>query len=192
MIFDVLKSTLQFCLQIIAPPYCVYCKQFLAADTILCRRCDACIKPIVSHKIKLGYGYTMTVYAISSYIDPVRSLILTKGRSDIVVSNQLGKLLWQYTSIGYQEIDYFVPIPLHWARHMRRGFNQAHEIATSLGECAHVPVINLLKRIKRTKYQSSCSRAERVHNVKDAFVCTTDTMHYKNKHIFLIDDLMTT
>jgi ComF family protein len=100
--------------------------------------------------------------------------------------------MWDYLPLQELDYDVIVPIPLHWTRYAWRGFNQAHEIAKVLQKKKNVPLCHLLKRIKRTKFQSKLVSSLRVENLKEAFVLNAQAQDYTNKHILLIDDLMTT
>lgn len=146
----------------------------------------------MSHKIRLSKSYTMTIFAISDYHEPIRSLILAKSRSDITASKQLGKLILMHTPLQYIPIDCFIPIPLHWTRFAHRGYNQADEIAQILAHNTGKPVIHAIKRTKRTQFQSKLTHGNRLHNVRNAFIVTGDGSYFHNKHIVLVDDLMTT
>jgi len=141
----------------------------------------------------------MTVFAVSAYQDPVKNLMLKKFSHDIVASKQLGTLMLNMTSVSDISIDYIIPIPLHWTRYARRGFNQAHEMARVVGRDMKKPVINFLKRNKRTGFQSKLSVEERQMNVKNAFAPAWRFKIFKRnrdilagKDILLIDDLCTT
>ena len=135
----------------------------------------------------------MTVLAISDYKDPLKKLILAKGWSDALASYQMGQLLWQYLPLQSLDYDIIVPIPLHWTRYAWRGFNQAHEIARVLQKKKNVPIFHLLKRVKKTAFQSTLVSSLRVENLKQAFVLNgVQAKDYAGKHILLIDDLMTT
>jgi ComF family protein len=105
----------------------------------------------------------------------------------------MGQLLWEMTSLPHLDYDVIVPIPLHWTRYAWRGFNQAHEIARVISKNKKVPITYLIKRQKQTVYQSAIPSTARIENVKDAFVLNDAyAKHYKDKHILLVDDLMTT
>ena len=87
----------------------------------------------------------------------------------------------------------FVPIPLHWTRFAWRGYNQADEIAQVLAQKRGKPVVHLLQRIQRTRYQAELESPQRKENVKKAFTLrVADKNLYQDKHIILVDDLMTT
>jgi ComF family protein len=180
--------------KLIMPSICAYCKMFLPGIAIFCALCKEKIFPIVSKQIDVTPSFSMTVFAISDYKDPLKKLILAKGWSDSVASYQLGQLLWEYSPALQQlECDVIVPIPLHWTRYAWRGFNQAHEIARVINKKKNVPIKHLLKRVKKTAFQSTLVSSMRVENVKGAFTLNgADAHNFKDKHILLIDDLMTT
>lgn len=179
--------------QILFPTCCAYCKKILAERAVFCGDCYALIRPIVSKPVQLTSKYTMSVLAIADYQDPIRNLILAKNWSDIIASKQLGELIWQLTNYKYMPADYIVPVPLHWTRYAWRGFNQAEEIANVLGRYRTIPVVPLVKRSKKTRFQATLSAADRAGNVKEAFSLTTnDLEQYRGKHIIIVDDLMTT
>lgn len=178
---------------IIAPPFCACCKKFLSTRAIFCIDCHEKIEPVVSVQTVLNKKYTMTVMAVSGYQDPLRSLILAKARKDILASRQMGQLIWQMTYFKHMPCDYLIPIPLHWMRFMQRGYNQAQEIAKELSHLRHVPVAPILKRTRNTPFQSALQTNKRFDNVKDAFALKiTPEEQFYNKHLVLVDDLMTT
>lgn len=181
------------CWLLLAPPLCAYCKRLLEQRTILCSACVLLIQPTVSTTIEVTQKYQMKVFAVGLYADPIKSLILAKRSRARLTSCQLGELMWEYTPIRYTSIDYLIPIPLHWTRFVYRGYNQAEESARVLAAHAGKPVVNLLKRVKRTAYQSSLTGAQRESNVDDAFILNTKNVAlYRDKHLILVDDLMTT
>ena len=61
--------------------------------------------------------------------------------------------------------DVVVPVPLHWWRRRRRGFNQAALLAARLG----LPVCHALRRRRRTRPQAGLHAGERRTNVAGAF-----------------------
>src|SRR5207237_10419276 len=56
--------------------------------------------------------------------------------------------------------DLVVPVPLHPARLRERGFNQAHLLATMLGQEIGVPVFGGLERIRYTTTQTAFDRID--------------------------------
>lgn len=177
----------------IAPPFCAYCKQFLSKRMIFCVDCDDMIQPVVSVQTQITKTQSMMVMAVSDYQEPLKTLILSKSWSDIVACDQLGTLIWEKTNFKFLPCDFLVPIPLHWMRHAKRGYNQAEEIAKVLAQQRNVPLANIIARTTNTPFQSSLAFDKRLENVKGAFALKQcDKEIYQNKHIVLVDDLMTT
>lgn len=178
---------------LIAPSFCVYCKQWLLEPLILCNQCKDLIEPVVSTKISITSTISMKVFAISSYQAPLKSLILAKAQSQRLASKQLGTLIWTFTSIKNVDFDYIVPIPLHWTRYAYRGYNQSEVIASVIAQKSGRPRVELLKRNRRTLFQSQLNVEQRFDNVHNAFdLLKVDSELYKDKHLLLVDDLMTT
>ena len=188
-----LYKTFQFLFLLVVPSLCAYCTVFLSKRAILCDECALRIFPIVSQQIDITLKFAVTVFAISDYKDPLKKLILAKKWSDPLASVQLGRLLWTMTPLSSLDYDIITPIPLHWTRYAARGFNQAEEIARIIQKKKNVPLVHLLKRIKKTAFQFDLTSASRGMNVKNAFVLRAqDKNKYKDKHILLVDDLLTT
>ena len=88
-------------------------------------------------------------------------------------------------------IDALVPVPLHATRQRERGYNQAQLLAEILSAEFHFPLLTTLKRTRRTQTQTSFDRAERMENLRDAFVVRHNAA-VQNKHLVLVDDVLTT
>jgi len=83
-------------------------------------------------------------------------------------------------------------VPLHPKKLKKRGYNQLTTFGESLSKILDIPYIDtLLIRKSITDSQTHKSRIDRFKNVKEIFYLT-DTSFLKNKHILLIDDVITT
>ncbi len=87
------------------------------------------------------------------------------------------------------EYDFLVPVPLHFLRKWKRGFNQAEEIAKEVSKLTGVPLFRKVKRVKNTRSQTKLSRKERILNIKGAFKVSGSL---KGKKMAIIDDVITT
>ena len=87
------------------------------------------------------------------------------------------------------DIDALLPVPLHRWRRIRRGFNQAEEIAGPLLSRTQLPEVRNVERVMSTRYQSGLSAAERRRNLKAAF-CVRGSV--AAKHVLIVDDVITT
>src|SRR2546426_2628716 len=63
-----------------------------------------------------------------------------------------------------RDADFVVPVPLHPWRRLRRGFNQAEELATWLER----PVVNALRRCRATQPQAGVTPPQPRPHVRDA------------------------
>lgn len=181
--------------QLLVPSYCFSCKKFFSINSYgLCDSCSIKIDPVTTIDIVINKKVNVTIFAASFYKDPVKMLILAKQYQQLYACKAIGELIWAKTDIRFQEFDLIVPIPLHWTRYAKRGYNQAEEIAYVLGNKMNIPVVNLLKRTKATAFQATLSKEHRSVNVAQAFELAKEPYknRYKNKRILLVDDLLTT
>jgi ComF family protein len=90
-----------------------------------------------------------------------------------------------------QRFDAIVPMPLHWWRKLRRGFNQSELLAREVARRTGLPLRALVKRRRYTATQAGLTNAGRRANVTGAFrVSRRDSV--RGLRILLIDDVMTT
>lgn len=91
-----------------------------------------------------------------------------------------------------QRIQFLVPIPLHWKRKWDRSYNQSERLARLLSRGTGIPVAaRLLKRVQPTPTQTRLTRAQRMENVRGAFVYA-GRKPLDGAGILLIDDVLTT
>jgi ComF family protein len=87
-----------------------------------------------------------------------------EGRRSL--ADPLGGMARDAGAVILQGCDCVVPVPLHPWRRMRRGFNQARDLATHLDR----PVVNALWRVRATPPQMALTANARHSNVLGAFV----------------------
>ncbi len=115
------------------------------------------------------------------------------GRDDI--ARVLGSIYGGYLlgSPFYSDIDMVAPVPLHFTKKIKRGYNQSSEFARGIASVLGVECCeNFLKSQRRTRTQARLSSKEhRARNVKDAF----RVLHPERclgKRVLLVDDVITT
>ena len=115
-----------------------------------------------------------------------------KGKNEIGIF--IGKLYGKDLAAteGFNTVNYIVPVPLHPKKQKIRGYNQSEMFALGLAESMKIPVdTHTLIKTTATETQTKKSRFSRWENVKEVFA-VQDTDHFKNKHILLVDDVITT
>lgn len=91
----------------------------------------------------------------------------------------------------FKDVDLVVPVPLHWYRKWRRGYNQAEVIARELALALDARVeAKVLRRVRRTRSQTSLDADDRIKNVADVFRIRhiPSAIH----HLLIVDDTFTT
>lgn len=174
------------------PPFCHGCSLFLDHEAMFCDSCWQKVQPVIPAIIPITAQKSLTVHALGTYAFPLKKLILAKNYQSIAASALLGHALWQRTNLSTLDLDYIVPVPLHWTRRCWRGFNQAEEMSNVIGNYARKKVIHALSRSKRTIFQAECNKQERLRNLEGAFTLSVDKALLKDKTILLVDDLLTT
>ena len=115
-----------------------------------------------------------------------------KGNEEIgsFFGNWLGEILKQNNE--FSDINLIVPVPLHPKKLKQRGYNQVSKFGEKLSYHLKKPFLeNVLLRTSTSKTQTFKARFERFNN-NDTKFQSNNTSSFKNKHILLIDDVITT
>lgn len=111
---------------------------------------------------------------------------------------QLGKYFGRQIGINlkamksFADAEVLIPVPLHYKRKFKRGYNQSDYIA--LGVAHGNPKLQmsskLVDRSANTATQTRKNRFQRWDNVQGIFMVSPDIKKYK--HVVLVDDVITT
>ncbi len=115
-----------------------------------------------------------------------------KGNYEIGVF--LGKLCGSKLkdSEYFNTADVIIPVPLHWKKVKKRGYNQSEMFAKGLSKIMGAELnTTVLSRKVHTETQTRKSRQERWKNVSDVFELSAPGQ-LTGKHILLVDDVITT
>ena len=169
---------------------CGPCRTALPAMPLA--RCSQCALPLPSGSVcaecldrKPSYDAIRAAYP---YEFPVDALVQAyKYGRDLTLAPLFARAL----ALGVEsDVDALVAMPLAASRLRERGFNQAHEIARHLGRLLHLPVLgDACRKVADTPPQAGLTLAQRVRNVRRAFVCDADLAGMR---IAIVDDVMTT
>ena len=188
------------------PKICESCGQSLRQqETILCTSCLVKLPRTGFHKDKESelaqvFWGRIEIEHITSLMHFVKGSTYRKlihklkyqKRPDIGVF--LGKELGSELHVSglFDDVDSIVPVPLHPDRYKTRGYNQAEKIGEGLSETLKVPMdaTNFYRAVATTT-QTKKGRFDRWENVAEVFQ-VSDESKFKNKHILLIDDVITT
>ena len=204
-------------LDLIYPAKCINCNQFICEYNNLCNDCfgniefvlnsNSCkicgdfIEYIVEDKICKKCESEIPIYnkIISPfyYNDFIKELIYNYKYYDqqhlaIFFGKAIANKIKNIADIS--NIDYIVPIPLHFIKFFKRKFNQSGIISEIIGKSLGIKVIHdMVIRIRNTSAQNSLNFHERCDNVKHAFALNSKYLNIiTDKNILLIDDIITT
>ncbi|MGE5579861.1 MAG: ComF family protein [Bacillota bacterium] len=88
-------------------------------------------------------------------------------------------------------VDLLVPIPLEPGSSVRRGYNQALDLAKELSPLLDAPVMDLLVREKRYAHQAELGRNMRWKNLTES-MGPKSAINLRGQRVLLVDDVTTT
>lgn len=92
----------------------------------------------------------------------------------------------------FKTVDCIIPVPLHHNKLKKRGYNQVTTFGESLAKNLEIPYYeDILIRVSSTNTQTKKMRFDRWKNVQELFH-VQNNFTLENKHILLIDDVITT
>ena len=202
-------------IQWIFPVRCLVCNQIVVPKGVMLHEncmeklefiieplCKKCGVPLPSEEQEYceqcmvedrGWDYGRSVFCYRGAVQRALHQVKQEGTREFV---QFFALQMQRTQKEYiKEImpDCLVPVPLHFSKLKKRGFNQAELLARELGKELQLSVRLLLQKKQKTKDQKNLDRKERKKNVTNVF-CINRIEIKKGipKSVLLIDDVSTT
>ena len=157
------------------------------------------------------YGYAAALYFYKGGYREISKAL--KYRRNFAAGRCFGRLLGKTLAETelFRDVDLVVPIPLHWSRHWRRGYNQAEVIAWETARVLGARCEpRLLRRARHTRTQTHLNAEGRAANVAGAFrvnlrgwgklsgkmaksgECDGVSEGLRFHHCLLIDDVFTT
>lgn len=144
------------------------------------------------------YAYACALFFFDSDADYRRIPYQLKYQGNIPAGRYFGQMMGsRLASSPYlSDVDMVIPVPLHWLRRWKRGYNQAEILAGEVAACLGAPMRkDILARQRNTKTQTALSISEKASNVSGAFtVRDSEALDFgpHGGHILLIDDVFTT
>ena len=147
------------------------------------------------------YSYAAALYFYNGDAPYKKISQALKYRRDFAAGRFFAGMLGDrlVASPAFADVDVVVPIPLHWTRRWRRGYNQAEVIAEEIvrrlnrdGRQVRMDK-RLLVRRRRTRTQTTLSVAGKAANVAGAFAVRKNAAVGTGPvHLLLVDDVFTT
>jgi len=183
-----------------SPWFCPDCLQFILENNHLRDRCPRCSqnRKFRTCACELVWEYPFeSIYSFIDYNEKVQKIMHhIKYFNKKGLAFYMGALLSENTPDSvFNNSDLVIPVPLHWSRKFKRGYNQAEWFARGIvSRQKHLRLFpSALVRKKRTKTQVKLHKEDRARNVKSVFtVPFTAADNIKGRSILLIDDVITT
>ena len=175
-------------------PMCPRCGRPFGTEHAVDHTCPDCLDREMVYEASRAAG---------AFEEPLKTLIHQykyQGRTEL--ARPFGRLLWDALMRFYDPLafDAMIPVPLHWYRRYRRGFNQAalllrewqrHATDAGIHWNRHKVLQHALVRRRRTAAQTGLGKEERETNLKGAFIVRCAEL-VEGKRLLLIDDVLTT
>lgn len=185
-------------LDAVLPPACAACGR---PGALLCARCQGALEPagraddafVAAHPGAVVGGALTLAVAAFAYHGALRGAL---GRLKYAGAARVAGPLAEaalpalHRLLAVSGPAPLVPVPLHRLRERERGYNQAALLGRELGRRAGLPVMELLMRARTTTKQHRLDRAERLSNLRDAFVLAPKARIPSS--VIVVDDILTT
>ncbi len=189
------------------PNICCACsKNLLKGESVVCLRCETDLplaeysnksdNPLMKRfwgRVDLQGASAMYVFHKGSQVQHLLHQLKYRGRKDIgeYIGRSFANKLVEVDSV-IKGVDLIVPVPLHWKKLKKRGYNQCDSFAKGLSETMGIPWSSTaIERIQENISQTKKKRIDRWENVAEIFSVKDETQ-LKGQHILLVDDVVTT
>lgn len=191
--------------QVVFPNLCVFCsKEVPIRDNPFCVHCISDI-PFTNHfehkstflaqkfwgKIDIAHSAALLYFTKDSLVQEMIHRLKYNGKYQIGI--KLGQYVGKKLQTSqFEQIDVIIPVPLHYRKQEKRGYNQAKMFGQGISEVVSIPLYDdVLVKISNTKSQTDKGREHRYKNVLDSFA-VRQINKIKGKHVVLVDDVITT
>ncbi len=170
---------------VVYPPRCLLCH---AMDEAFCSSCRALLPEAPVAPVPEGI---LEALAVAEHDGPARDAVhrLKFGRQSILAEPMGEMMAGALVRAHFWSYDALVPVPLHWVRHLSRGYNQSQLLAEEVSRRLGVPVVCALARRRYTRSQVGLPAEERRRRIMGAFGTTRSVV---GRRLVLIDDVLTT
>ncbi|GGD21981.1 ComF family protein [Hyunsoonleella pacifica] len=193
-------------INLLFPKVCYACSSHLSdnEDTI-CINCrhdlpvtefhfnnDNTVKKVLQGRAKIEQATALFRFEKKGPVQQLIHALKYKGSEHIgtLLGDWLGGELCEVET--YQTIDMVIPVPMHSKKLKKRGYNQVTEFGKQIAKALHAEYVDdVLVKISNTKSQTTKGRLAR-WNKKNEIFAIKNILKIENKHVLLVDDIITT
>ena len=186
---------------LIFPRNCINCNTTLiSTESCLCTRCKLDLPltndhQLLENELYQKFSFQPKIKSAQSFIyfhqggmaQKLLHQLKYQGRREI--AKEMGA--WFAPNLAALEVQMIVPVPLHPRKRRKRGFNQSDWMANGIAQELGIEVrTDLIRRVKRTRTQTSKSKVSRWANLANVY--SPAAVEVANKTILVVDDVITT
>ncbi len=151
--------------------------------------------PFTAHfkgRIDLRAGSAFLYFSRGGGTQRLLHQIKYNNQPDLIttIGRWYGRQLLQ--SPAWHDVEAIIPVPLHWKKQRKRGYNQSAVFGEGIAEVMGITCQkNALSRVTHDKSLTGMKRLERVETIGSSFVLAHPDL-VRDKHILLVDDVLTT
>ena len=187
------------------PNCCYHCNRYIENEKYICTKCFNSLDKTNYHKnpktnelyqfikryVKIKNAFSLYYFRDFGVLQTLIHNLKYYNKKNIGtwLGEIYGQILVEETNFNF---DLIIPIPLHKKRELKRGYNQSEIIANGLNKYLQNKVLtSAVCRIKNTDSQTTKDKEKRRIDLLNAFEII-DKNILENKHILLVDDIITT
>jgi ComF family protein len=173
--------------------FCPACRAEFPRNDMACIVCGCGPLPLglarcSAHPWMWHTNYILAPFLFAPPLEKILHDLKFAGRRTL--GRAAGLMLADYAFMRRRAVSALVSVPLHPERLLRRGYNQALEIARSVSHELRLPILRAgIQRSRATQRQTSLDAAARQQNLAGAFTVARDL---RGMRIAIVDDVITT
>lgn len=197
-------SWLSDLLRMIFPDTCQVCGDALVdGEEVICLRCDVRLPrcdfhlhpdhPVSMRFAALKVARIAAMFPYVRHNEFARMIQKSKYNGHPQIDRKLAeKFARELLPSGFfAGVDVLLPVPMHFWKQARRGFNQAEVIARGLSAVTGIPVADNLVLPRRHATQTRKSASQRMANASGRFNVVYPE-ELSGRHVLIVDDVITT
>lgn len=199
-------NLVNFFLEILFPPRCIFCDRIISQNKKICGMCNAykytignnicvkCGRDIENCLCKGNELFFERCIAPFYFSDVIRDSIHkfkfkeNQHKTKVFANFMYECILEKYSDISF---DYIIPVPMYPKKQRKRGYNQSELLGINLSKMMNVPYsLSTLVKVKDMTAQHELQGINRFENIADTFGIINPEI-IDNKNILVVDDVLT-
>lgn len=161
-------------------------------DNAMARRFNERLSEVIPDGVAVPFATAAALFFYNSESSYRRIPQALKYRASVRLGRYFAAMLGADLAASelFRGVDAVIPVPLHWTRRLKRGYNQSEIIAGELASALGAELVtDALVRRRRTRSQAHLGMESKAANVSGAFRVRRPLPY---RHVLIVDDTFTT